>query len=218
MSAPRPPPVRLFDDALPAPLFRRLLKRIVGLGSERLRTSYQTTFWFPLTAQPANVVEDAVLALRPNLPARPPRKLVGVEWWLSRMRTSNVQVDFHRDLDNARLARDGVEVNPVFSSVLYLNRCRGGLLAVTAQPPNADNPALAPDRHDFDFVEPRGNRFCFFPAKLTHGVLDANNEIPLRKLPREPGLRLAIAINWWHQRPLGVPTFAETKYYRSLAD
>jgi hypothetical protein len=133
------------------------------------------------------------------------------------MRTSNVQVDFHRDRDNARFAKEGREVNPLLSSVLYLNRCVGGLLAVTTEPPNPRNPALAPTKHDFDFVEPLPNRFVHFPSRLTHGVLDSKNAIPGARRRREPSLRLSIAINWWATRPLDVPTFAEAGWYRSLA-
>jgi hypothetical protein len=110
-----------------------------------------------------------------------------------------------------------VERNPTLSTVLYLNRCRGGLLAVTTDPPNPANPALAPDRHDFDLVEPRPNRLAFFDGRLTHGVLDARNRIPGRRLPREPSLRLAIAINFWKARPRGVPTFTERGIYQALA-
>ncbi len=213
----RAPLVTLVDDALPAPLFRALLGRVEALGGERLRTTYQSTTWYPLAEEPSNVVEEAVQVLAKAIPAATRRRAKGVEWWLSRMRTSNVQVDFHRDRDNARSAKEGREVNPLLSSVLYLNRCVGGLLAVTREPPNPLNPALAPSRHDFDFVEPVPNRFVHFPSKLTHGVLDSTNSIPGPRRRREPALRLSIAINWWRARPLEVPTFAEAGWYSGLA-
>jgi hypothetical protein len=213
----RKPFVTLIDAALPARQFQVLQRRITALHGERMRASYRTTFWYDLSEPPACLVEDAVLLLRARLPKERSKKVIGVEWWLSRMRTSNVQVDFHRDLDTERLQRTGVEVNPTVSSLLYLNRCRGGLLAVTTAPPNPKNDALAPDEHDFDVVEPTPNRFAFFRGTLTHGVLDANNCIPGRRLPTEPHFRLAIAINWWHQRPLDVPRFTESSHYRSLA-
>lgn len=213
----RAPLVTLHDGALPAPLFRTLVGRIEALGDERLRATYQSTVWFPLASELSNVVEEAVLRLLPRLPASVRRRATGVEWWLSRMRTSNVRVDFHRDRDNARFAKEGREVNPVLSSVLYLNRCVGGLLAVTTEPPNAKNPALAPTKHDFDFVEPAPNRFVHFPSRLTHGVLDSKNAIPGARRRREPALRLSIAINWWAKRPLDVPTFTEAGWYRGLS-
>lgn len=210
------PWVTLVDDALPAPLFRRLLAGVRRLGQERLRSSYQTTFWRPLAAPAQNTVDLAVDALRRRLGARL-RGVEGVEWWLSRMRTSNVQVDFHQDRDNALFARTGRLRHPTWGSVLYLNRCRGGLLAVTREPVNPKNPALAPDRHDFDLVAPAPNRFTFFPGHLTHGVLDARGEIPHRRLPTERSWRLAVAINWWAQPPEGVAPYSAQRHYRALA-
>lgn len=208
------PLVSWVDDALPARQFLKLRRCIEQLGEERLRGSYQTTFWFDFAQPPSNVVEVSVLHLRRHLPAV--HACRGVEWWLSRMRTSNVKVDFHKDRDNALAAREGREVHPSWSTLLYLNRCRGGLLAVTREAVNAHNQALAPDRHDFDLVEPAPNRFCFFKGTLTHGVLDANNHIPGARLPREKELRLAIAINFWRRRPMEVPAFLDTSWYRSL--
>ena len=205
----------LIDEALPPRHFARLARAIRRLGTERLRTSYETTFWFPLGAPPTNVVEEAVIELRRFVPGL--QGIVGVEWWLSRMYTSNVQVDFHVDRDNALFARTGRTVSPPVSSLLYLNRCRGGLLAVTSEPANDANPALAPDVQDFDFATPAPNRFVHFPGRLTHGVLDANNELPGRRLPRERTLRLAIAINWWQRPPLDVPRWTGSRAYRRLA-
>jgi hypothetical protein len=213
---PRPSLVTLIDRALPGRDFARLQRAVLGLGTEGLRTTYQTTFWYPLDAAPSNLVEQAVQRLLPVIPAARRRGVLGVEWWLSRMRTSNVGVDFHHDRDNARYERTGREAFPALGSVLYLNRCRGGLLAVTTEPPCERNPALAPQVHDFDFVAPAPNRYVFFEGHCTHGVLDAQNCIPGRRLPREPDLRLAVAINLWRRRPLDVPTFGERPRYLSL--
>ncbi len=211
------PLVTIIDDALPEAAHRALKRAIVRLGTERIVVGYQTTFWFPFDAEPSNRVEQAVLALAALLPVKQRRGVTGVEWWLSRMRTSNVKVDFHRDRDNARFDETGEEMNPRVSSLLYLSASRGGLLAVTREDPNPENLAFAPDVHDFDFVMPRPNRFTFFDGQLTHGVLDAHNEIPGRKLPREPKLRLAIAVNFWAERPWGVPLFRASHHYRGLA-
>lgn len=211
------PWVTLRDGALPDGLFRRLRRAVAALSDARLPQGYQTTFWFDLAAPPASLVEAAVLELRALVPPARLRGVVGVEWWLSRMRTSSVQVDFHRDRDNALFDATGREVTPRLSSVLYLNRCRGGLLAVTAERCDPRNPALAPSRHDFDLVEPRPNRYAFFDGRLTHGVLDAKNQLPGERLPREPGLRLAVAVNYWHRRPRAVPGYLETRRLRALA-
>ncbi|MBS1148599.1 MAG: hypothetical protein H6Q89_297 [Myxococcaceae bacterium] len=204
--------VQLSDHALPAAQFARLRKAIEDLGEQRLRHTYQTTFWFDFAAPPSNLVEQAIVALRPSVPG----KFAGAEWWLSRMRTSNVQVDFHRDRDERLALGGGPQVHPARSSVLFLNRCRGGLLAVTRAPPNPRNPAMAPDRLAFDLVQPLPNRYVWFDGRLTHGVLDAENQIPGRRMPPEPSLRLTIAINFWKRRPTGIPRFADRRIYSQL--
>ncbi len=211
--SPKPALVHLSDDALPAPLFARVRKAVVGLGEQRLRATYQTTFWFDFTAPTSNVIEEAIGVLR----ARAPGKPAGAEWWLSRMRTSNVQVDFHRDRDERLALTGGPQVHPAISSVLFLNTCRGGLLAVTREPPNPRNPAMAPDTLALDLVQPLPNRYVWFDGRLTHGVLDANNQVPGQRLRREPRLRLTIAINFWKRRPTGIPRFADRRIYAQLA-
>ena len=204
--------VRIEDGALSAPLFSRLARAVRALGTENLGRTYQTTFWFDLRA-PAALTEQAILALRErvHVPA-----VAGVEWWLSRMRTSDVQVDFHRDRDEALFRRTGRVAHPVVSSVLFLNRCRGGLLAVVDAPPNDANPACAPDGLDADLVKPWPNRFAVFAGDATHGVLDANDDVPRRRLPTPTPLRLALVMNWWKRRPEHVPRFADSRQYGTL--
>jgi hypothetical protein len=206
-----PPLVRVVDRALPAALFTRLARAVRALGTENLRLTYQTTFWFDLGA-PSALPEIAILALRPLVAGG----FAGAEWWLSRMRTSDVRVDFHRDRDEARFLASGRTVHPAASSVLFLNRCRGGLLAVVDAPPDEANPACAPDLRDVDLVRPWPNRFALFRGDATHGVLDANGAVPRGRLATATPLRLAIAINWWKQRPASVPAFSGARPYRSL--
>lgn len=213
---PRRPFVTLVDHALPRAQFATLARKIHALGAERLRDSYQTTFWFDLTTPPASVIEAAALRLVRWLPPARKRGVIGVEWWLSRMRTSNVKVDFHVDRDNALFDETGRTVTPRTSSVLYVTRSVGGLLAVTSAPADPRRPACAPDTDDFDLVAPAPNRFVFFDARLTHGVLDARNEVPLKRLPTQPGWRIGVAINFWHRRPRGVGTFQTSPHYRPL--
>ncbi len=203
--------VTLREGALPPRLFDRLTRAIRRLGEQRLRRTYQTTFWYGFDAAPSNLVEEAIAAL-PH-----PKGVAGAEWWLSRMRTSNVQVDFHRDRDERLALKTGRQVHPLRSSVLFLNHCRGGLLAVTREAPNPDNPAFAPDVLALDLIAPVPNRYVWFDGALTHGVLDAENQLPGRRLPREKRLRLTIAINFWRRRPTEVPRFSERRIYRSLA-
>lgn len=212
--APRAPLVHIHDQALPEADFARLWRKLRALGRERLRQTYQTTFWFDL-GEPTNLVEQVILELRPRMPPR--RGLVGVEWWLSRMRTTDVQVDFHQDRDEKLALGGGPLVHPRFTSLLFMNSVRGGALAVTEALPCEDNPSLAPETRDFDLVAPRPNRFAFFRGYLTHGVLDANNQLPTGKLPGTSRLRVTLVMNWWSQRPTDIPTFSESKVYRSLA-
>ena len=211
--APPAPLVLLQDAALPEAHFQRLWRRVRALGLERLRQTYQTTFWFDL-GEPTSVVEEAILALRPRVPVR--RGLAGVEWWLSRMHTTDVRVDFHQDRDEKLALKGGPLVHPRYTSLLFMNRVRGGALAVTRALPCEDNPSLAPDTDAFDLVMPRPNRFTCFKGNLTHGVLDARNQIPDGKLPGTSRLRVTLVMNWWGQRPTELPTFAESRAYRSL--
>ncbi|MBL8920618.1 MAG: 2OG-Fe(II) oxygenase [Myxococcaceae bacterium] len=207
----------MVEPALPEAQFEELARRIRALGAERLRSSYQTTFWFDLREPPSNVVEEAAVRLFRALPGSRRRGVIGVEWWLSRMRTSNVKVDFHVDRDNALFDDTGHTVTPVTSSVLYLTSSVGGLLAVTKAKADPTRPACIPDTDEFELVEPRPNRFVYFDAKLTHGVLDARNQVPLARLPVQRRWRIGVAINFWHRRPRRVGTFAESAHYRRLA-
>src|SRR5262249_53832784 len=95
---------------------------------------------------------------------------------------------------------------------------KGGLLAVSASRPNAQNPACAPGRIDFALVRPLPNRLAFFSGDRTHGVLDAYNRLPGKTGRVGLRLRVAVVINWWHRRPTQVPQFSETNIYRALAE
>jgi hypothetical protein len=204
--------IHVQDEAVPGALFRRLRTGVQGLGGERLRRTYETTFWFNF-GRPSSLVEEAVLLMASSLPSE---STVGVEWWLSRMKTSRIRVDFHQDRDEKRSLRGGALRHPRFSSVLFLNCVRGGALAVTAQPPQPRNPCSVPQPLDADLVAPRPNRFVWFAGNLTHGVLDGDNQIPGGRC-RTPGqLRLSVVMNWWHTRPMDVPSFAEAGVYAAL--
>jgi hypothetical protein len=206
--------VRILEPALPEALFRRLRSRVRAVGVERIRRTYQTTFWFDLDRSPQAVTEEAILTLRNVLPMK---RVRGVEWWLSRMWTHDVRVDFHRDRDEALAALTGRERHPHLSSVLFLNRVQGGALAVTARRPDSHNPALVPLPLDADLVAPRPNRLAWFDGRLTHGVLDARNQVPNHKLRRRGQLRLSLVMNWWTVRPSNVPAFEGTRTYAALS-
>lgn len=205
--------VEVIDGALPPGLFRRLRESVRRLGLEGLRRTYQTTFWFDLGAAPAAVPEQAAAALAARFRRRGAR---GVEWWLSRMWTHDVRVDFHRDRDERLALAGGPERHPRVSSVLFLNRVRGGALAVTAQAPDARNPALVPLPLEADLVGPRPNRLALFDGRMTHGVLDARNAVPVSRLRGRGELRLTLIMNGWARRPSGVPTYREAGLYAAL--
>jgi hypothetical protein len=204
--------VHVSDGALPAPFFRRIRSQVRALGGERMRSTYQTTFWFAL-GRASSVVEEAVLLLRSHLPSQP---IAGVEWWLSRMKTNRVGVDFHQDRDEKLVKRSGRVRHPRFSSVLFLNRVRGGALAVTLQSPDGGNPSCVPLPLEADLVAPRANRLVWFEGNLTHGVLDADNQVPNDKKRGVGELRLSVVLNWWSQPPSGIPTFSEAGVYAPL--
>ena len=214
-SLPDPPRplVQVVDAALPVALFRALRRGVTALGSEGLRRTYQTTFWFDLSREPAALPELAVRALAARFRATGAR---GVEWWLSRMWTHDVRVDFHRDRDERLALAGGPDRHPRVSSVLFLNAVQGGALAVTAQRPDPGNPALVPLPLEADLVAPRPNRLVLFPGRLTHGVLDARNQVPAGRLHTRGELRLTLVMNGWARRPTDVPTFQEGTAYRDL--
>jgi hypothetical protein len=206
--------IRLHEPALPPRVFSRLRRAVARVGRERLRTTYQTTFWFDF-GRPSCVPEVAILALRQRVSRSLP--LAGAEWWLSRMYATDVQVDFHQDRDERLALAGGRDIHPALSSVLFLNHVRGGALAVTAEPPCEGNPARSPAGRAWDLVAPRPNRFALFAGNLTHGVLDAHNQVPTRRLREPARLRLALIVNWWRRRPTGIPSFASSGVYRSMA-
>ena len=201
------------DDALPPELFRSLRRGVVALGTKGIRRTYETTFWFDLRERPAALPELAILSLGRTFRDAGAR---GVEWWLSRMWTHDVRVDFHRDRDERLALAGGSERHPRLSSVLFLNRVKGGALAVTAQAPDPSNAALVPLPLDADLVGPRPNRFAFFDGRLTHGVLDAENGVPVSRGGTRGELRITLVMNGWTKRPHGVPTFEEARSYRVL--
>jgi hypothetical protein len=205
--------VEVVDEALRPPLFRSLRAAVHRLGSEGIRRTYETTFWFELGATPTAVPEQAAKALSSLFRSRGAR---GVEWWLSRMWTHDVKVDFHRDRDERLALAGGPDRHPRVSSVLFLNRVQGGALAVTAQLPDPRNPALVPLPLEADLVGPAPNRFAVFDGRLTHGVLDARNAVPVSRLRTRGELRVTLVMNGWTSRPTGVPTFGEAGVYRAL--
>ena len=194
----------MIDAALPESLVRRARAAIARLGRERLRSSYFTTFWLPGAAVPANPVEAAVAALWKL--ARP-RGCAGAEWWIGRAYTTRIPVEFHFDQD----VKGRRHSHPMLSSVFFFNSVRGGQLAVTDQVPGSE----AATR--LETVAPRRNRYAIFAGNLLHGVLDARGRTPGRPVKGPAGrMRVTLVVNYWKQRPTGVPGWSESGLYRSL--
>ena len=191
------------ERALPEPLLRRARRAIARLGTTRLRESYFTTFWLPRGARPAHAVEEAVAALWRLAGVR----CAGVEWWIGRAFTTRLPIEFHFDHDVKGTGRR----HPLWSSVFFFNSVRGGHLAVTDQRPRS------PKATQLATVKPRRNRYAIFRGDLLHGVLDAHGRTPGAPLPGPRGrLRITLVVNFWQQRPTDVPTWRESRKYRSL--
>lgn len=195
--------VYVVDAALPDLHVSRARRAIARIGRERIRESYFTTFWFPRGAQPANAVEEAVLALWRLAGER----CAGVEWWIGRTYTNQVPIEFHFDHDVKGSARR----HPRRSSVFFFNAVRGGHLAVTDATPGRSGATR------LESVKPRRNRYALFAGNLMHGVLDAKGNTPDRPLPGPRGrLRVTLVVNFWDRRPTRVPTWSESRAYRAL--
>lgn len=186
---------------------RRARAGIARLGKERLRESYFTTFWLAPGSAPAHAIEEAVLALAALAPTRDALAL-GLEWWIGRSYTTALPIEFHFDQDVK-----GARVRyPLLSSVFFFNSVRGGQLAITDQRPGRREATR------LQAVKPRRNRYATFDGDLLHGVLDARGRTPgPRPLPGPRGrLRITLVVNFWKQRPTGVPAWNESRAYGAL--
>ena len=193
----------MIDAALPDALVRRARAAVSRLGRERFRMSYFTTFWLPRGAAPANVLEEAALALS----RRAHVKCAGIEWWIGRTHTTRVPIEFHFDADVKGRKRR----HPLFSSVFFFNAVRGGQLAITDA-----TPGRAPQK--IQAVKPRRNRYAIFRGNLLHGVLDRDGRTPSRPLAAPHGrLRVTLVVNYWEAPPTGVTTWSASGRYRPLA-
>ncbi|AMO23606.1 hypothetical protein UC35_12795 [Ramlibacter tataouinensis] len=193
--------VKLFEPAIPRREFDALRyaipeSHIRGLLQEGFRF-YQTTFWYPLDRPPENVFEDIVQKLRPL--AQPSKDVIGVEWWFSVTQTEStpqwlLPCHFDRsDLDEQDVRKIR---HPETASVLFLSSVPYGELVITDQVLGDKGP-LPPQPRDMRFVSPKANRYATFPGQLYHGVIGRM----WRPAKGEPRLRIAMAVNWWTQRP-----------------
>jgi hypothetical protein len=197
--------INLIKDALPRPLFRRLVRAVQTVGTERMENmgTYSTTFWFPVGAQPSNIVEECVTKLYDLV--RPGPQCIGVEWWLGRLKFGEA-LPFHTDRDRSLRKETGQIVHPLWSSILYLNRFPSSPTVVLDQVLSPDGkswiPPVADSGRSLDAVP---NHYVAFRGDLRHGVV-ANGATKkpageFKKSERSPELRLTLLVNFWDRRP-----------------
>lgn len=193
--------VRFFDAAVSPDQFEALRHAFPESHFRRLVEEgfrfYQTTFWYPADRAPENVFESVIDSLRPL--ARPSPNVTGVEWWFSVLPTNATpqwllpcHFDRH-DLDE----KDPQKIrHPETASVLYLNSVPYGELVVTDQV-LTDKGAQPQQPKEMRFISPKANRYATFPGHLYHGVIGR-----MWRPEAETKLRIAMAVNWWTQRPV----------------
>ena len=84
---------------------------------------------------------------------------------------------------------------PEQGSVLFFNEVPYGELVVTDQVWTKSG--IDPKQpKEMLFIRPRENRYTVFPGHLYHGVIGR-----MWRPARETKLRIAMAVNWWHEKP-----------------
>ncbi len=198
--------IGLVENALPGPLFDRLVDAVRALGSERMKNngSYTTTFWFPRGVEPTNVAEEAIIELMPQVGPGP--ECIGTEWWLGRLGYGK-ELRFHFDRDLALKRKTGQSIHPLFSSVLYLNDFPFSPTVIVDQVLAPDGKTKIPEEPEFGkSIEAVANHYVVFPGNLRHGVvpdpetLKRDRKHEQRRKSDE--LRLTLLVNYWHRRPL----------------
>jgi hypothetical protein len=197
--------IDLFTDALPTPLFDRLVRAVQAVGTERIenRGSYNTTFWFPLGAKPTNIVEECLSALCLLVQSGP--KCIGLEWWLGRLKYGE-SLPFHADRDWSLGKQTGQIVHPMWASVLYLNHFPSSPTLVYDQVLGPDGKSWVPPvpkvGRALDAVP---NHYAVFRGDLRHGVVarGAAQKTADRSAEEENSseLRLTLLVNYWDRRP-----------------
>ena len=198
--------INLFEDALPKPLFLRLARAVRAVGTEGIEGmgSYNTTFWFPRDAKPANIVEECVSKLCTLV--RPGPRCIGLEWWLGRLKHGE-SLPFHTDRDRSLRKQTGQIVHPLWSSILYLNRFPSSPTLVYDQVLSPDGKSWVPPEPKFGkTLDAVPNHYATFRGDLRHGVV-ANGAAAKpagrsRKTKKSPELRLTLLVNYWDRRPM----------------
>ena len=198
--------ISLFEDALPGPLFDRLVRAVREVGTERMEDmgSYTTTFWIPRGAKPNNLVEECVTHLCDLV--QPGPECIGMEWWLGRLKFGQ-SLPFHSDRDRSLRKQTGQIVHPLWSSILYLNCFPSSPTIVLDQVLSPDGKSWVPPEADSSMtLEAIPNHYAVFRGDLRHGVVavKAAQAQNFRLLPEEGDpfeLRLTLLVNYWHVVP-----------------
>jgi hypothetical protein len=197
--------INLFEDALPAPLFRRLGRAVRAVGTERMEDmgSYNTTFWFPLGAEPTNVVEECLGHLYALV--QPGPACIGMEWWLGRLKKGE-SLRFHTDRDRSLRKETGQIVHPLWSSILYLNRFPSSPTIVLDQVLSPDGDSWIPPKAESGrTLDAIPNHYVVFRGDLRHGVVANGNgregHDSTKGAEQSRELRLTLLVNYWHRRP-----------------
>src|SRR6267143_6987437 len=215
--------INLFKDALPKPLFSRLVHAVQGVGTERMENmgSYSTTFWLALGAKPTNIVEQCVSKLCALV--RPGPKCIGMEWWLGRLKFGE-ELPFHTDRDRSLRHQTGQIAHPLWSSILYLNRFPSSPTVVLDQVLSPDGKSwIPPEANSGRSLDAVPNHYVAFRGDLRHGVVanEAGKKLPSgsRKSDKASELRLTLLVNYWDRRssPPNCQDYDGT-VYRSIQD
>jgi lipid II:glycine glycyltransferase (peptidoglycan interpeptide bridge formation enzyme) len=197
--------ISLFEDALPTPLFYRLVDAAQAVGTERMedRGSYSTTFWFPLGAKPTNIVEECIAKLCDLV--QPAAECIGMEWWLGRLQYGE-SLPFHTDRDRSLRKQTGQIVHPLWSSILYLNRFPSSPTVVLDQILSPDGKSwIPPEAKSGRTLDPIPNHYAVFRGDLRHGVVAGGTPektaADSRKTEGLSELRLTLLVNYWDRRP-----------------
>ncbi len=200
------PGVCVYENALSGPLYERLARTVRAFGSERLKGngSYTTTFWFPRTAQPSNLAEEAAGELLRLVD--PVSDCIGVEWWIGRLRYGK-KLRFHFDRDLALEEKTGERICPLLGSVLYLNDYPSSPTVIVDQVPGKDGKSKIPENPTRSAAVPAiANNYVTFQGNLRHGVIPDEGVIEREGLSSDQRKaherRLTLLVNFWHRRPL----------------
>ncbi len=204
--------IRIFDSAISSEVALALRRQIetaaVPSVGENSRTASGKTFWFSFSATPRTLFDQMAVSMRKI--TDPHCECTGAEWWF-RVQPPDSGFPMHFDRDEAR--KDHL-ITPAVASILYLSD-EGLPTAILNQEANQ----AAPEELTAVPIFPKLGRFAIFPGALMHGVLDVAETASLPQTPehwiavRDPSLhRVAMFMNFWHEKPLGVSTELEERF------